>query len=254
MPVGRHSVPQSSRAAVSIAKAAGAAGRDYGLPEDARGTDHQCLRNLVRADMTAASDDGFRVADRRGEFADLYLRHRDRLRRYAAWMAPHVDWESAVHDAFVAAYLNWDKITISRRAWLTTTVHRNVIDLTRGREQPVDVNEAFVRLCKNTSHVQFLQRSREGEEWLEVMQTFAATQELPHYLRASVILRFEGSDDNEIAQVLGVDRATVRRYRSEGLRRIAKKVGNHDRRQAMRTRLLPRRRDNRTTTEPTETR
>lgn len=61
-------------------------------------------RTVACADMTAASDDGFRDAIRRDEVAECYRQYRDRLRIYAALLAPHVDWESAVHEAFVAAY------------------------------------------------------------------------------------------------------------------------------------------------------
>jgi RNA polymerase sigma-70 factor (ECF subfamily) len=182
--------------------------------------------------MTAASDD-FGEAHRRLEFARCYRQHRDRLRRYAAWLAPHVDWESAVHDAFVKAFLHWDEITTSPAAWLTKTVYHNIIDLVRTCEQPVDASHEFAQLCK-------VQRSRDGEEWHEVVQTFAATQELPHHLRVAVILRFEGADDDEIAHVLEVDRATVRRYVSEALRVITEKVGNPERRLSMRRALRPR--------------
>jgi RNA polymerase sigma-70 factor (ECF subfamily) len=199
--------------------------------------------------MTAASHEGSSDAMRKAEFIDCYVQHQDRLRTYAAWLAPHVDWESAVHDAFVKAYIHWDNINTSKGAWLTKTVHNSIIDLVRSCEQPIDACDAFNKLMKNSPQ---LQRARSGEEWHELMQTFAATQELPHHLRAAVILRFEGSKDDEIAHVLDVDRATVRRYVSEALRLISEQVGNQERRLSMRRAQRPRRQGNGTTAQGTE--
>ncbi|MEJ2857885.1 MULTISPECIES: RNA polymerase sigma factor [unclassified Saccharothrix] len=164
--------------------------------------------------------------DHAASFTDFYHRERTRLFRFAAVMSPHLDHESAVQEAFVGAWRHWPTINpAARRAWLVKTIRNLLVDQSRRLERPSEVTDEVIA----RSHL-LVQRHREAETWHELNSTLAAIARLPDRLRTALVLRFWDFGDDEIADVLGCGRDSVRRYVSEARARISAVVGNAERR------------------------
>ncbi|XVS63026.1 RNA polymerase sigma factor [Actinosynnema sp. CA-299493] len=168
--------------------------------------------------------------DHAATFSDFYHRERTRLCRFAAVMSPHLDHESAVQEAFVGAWRNWPVIAPgSRRAWLVRTIRNLLVDQARRRERPGDLTDEVVARQRGTYRI-LLPGQRDAETWHELVSTLAAVANLPDHLRTALVLRFWDFDDDEIADVLGCRRASVRRYVSQARSRVSERVGNEERR------------------------
>ncbi|MFD1149788.1 RNA polymerase sigma factor [Saccharothrix hoggarensis] len=168
--------------------------------------------------------------DHAATFSDFYHRERTRLFRFAAVVSPHLDHESAVQEAFVSAWRNWPVIAApSRRAWLVRTIRNLLVDQARRRERPGDVTDEATVRQRGTYRI-LLPRQRDAETWHELISTLAAVVDLPDHLRTALVLRFWDFDDDEIADVLGCRRASVRRYVAEARARVSARVGNQERR------------------------
>ncbi|MEV0681357.1 sigma-70 family RNA polymerase sigma factor [Actinosynnema sp. NPDC050436] len=164
--------------------------------------------------------------DHAATFGDFYHRERTRLFRFAAVMSPHLDHESAVQEAFVSAWRTWPSIApAARRAWLVKTIRNLLVDQSRRRERPSEVTDEVVARSRI-----LVQRHREAEAWHELNSTLAAIARLPDQLRTALVLRFWDFTDDEIADVLGCRRDSVRRYVSEARARVSEVVGNSERR------------------------
>ena len=171
--------------------------------------------------MTAEDPD-----DHAATFTDFYHRERTRLFRFAAVVSPHLDHESAVQEAFVSAWRNWSAIAAtSRRAWLVKVIRNLLVDQARRWERPSELTDEV-----RGAHRVLVQRHRDPEAWHELTSTLAAVARLPDHQRTALVLRFWDFDDDEIAEVLGCRRASVRRYVSEARARISDRVGNQERR------------------------
>ncbi|MGM1058094.1 RNA polymerase sigma factor [Saccharothrix sp. Mg75] len=163
-------------------------------------------------------------------FTDFYHRERTRMCRFAAVVSPHLDHESAVQDAFVGAWRNWPVIAPSaRRAWLVRTIRNLLVDQARRRERPSELSDEVVARQRGTFRV-LVQRHRDAEAWHELTSTLAAVAALPEHLRTALVMRFWDFDDDEIADVLGCRRDSVRRYVSEARAKVSTRVGNEERR------------------------
>jgi RNA polymerase sigma factor (sigma-70 family) len=168
--------------------------------------------------------------DHAAAFSELYNRERTRLFRFAAVMSPYLDHEAAVQEAFVSAWRNWPVISPQgRRAWLVRTIRNLLVDQARRREQPGEVTDEVAARHRGTFRI-LVQRHREAEEWHELRSTLAAISGLPDQLRTALVLRVWDFDDDEIADVLGCRRESVRRYVSEARARVSALVGNSERR------------------------
>lgn len=168
--------------------------------------------------------------DHAATFTDFYHRERTRLFRFAAVMSPHLDHESAVQEAFVSAWRHWPVIAAtSRRAWLVKVIHNLLVDQARRWERPGEVTDEVVARQRGTYRI-LVQRHRDPETWHELTSTLAAVAGLPDHLRTALVLRFWDFGDDEIAEVLGCQRASVRRYVSEARARVSGQVGNQERR------------------------
>jgi RNA polymerase sigma-70 factor (ECF subfamily) len=164
--------------------------------------------------------------DHAATFTDFYHRERTRLFRFAAVVSPHLDHESAVQEAFVSAWRNWPLIAAtSRRAWLVKVIRNLLVDQSRRWERPSELTDEV----RGTYRI-LVQRHRDPEAWHELTSTLTAVAGLPDHLRTALVLRFWDFDDDEIAEVLGCRRASVRRYVSEARSRISERVGNQERR------------------------
>ncbi|WP_433263708.1 RNA polymerase sigma factor [Actinosynnema sp. CS-041913] len=164
--------------------------------------------------------------DHAAAFSDFYHRERTRLVRFAAVMSPHLDHESAVQEAFVSAWRNWPSISPpARRAWLAKTIRNLLVDQARRLERPSEVTDEVVARSRI-----LVQRHREAEAWHELTSTLAAIARLPDQLRTALVLRFWDFGDDEIADVLGCRRESVRRYVSDARARVSETVGNSERR------------------------
>ncbi|GAA1352404.1 RNA polymerase sigma factor [Saccharothrix algeriensis] len=164
--------------------------------------------------------------DHAATFADFYHRERTRLFRFAAVMSPHLDHESAVQEAFVRAWRHWPSISPpARRAWLVKATRNLLVDQARRRERPGEVTDEVIARSRL-----LVQRHRDAEAWHELTSTLAAIARLPDRLRTALVLRFWDFTDDEIADVLGCGRDTVRRYVTEARALIAEEVGNPERR------------------------
>ncbi|MEU5692534.1 sigma-70 family RNA polymerase sigma factor [Actinosynnema sp. NPDC020468] len=163
-------------------------------------------------------------------FSDFYQRERTRLLRFAAVVSPHLDHESAVQEAFVGAWRHWPTIDETRRrAWMVKTIRNLLVDQSRRRERPGEVTDEVAARHRGTFRI-LVQRDRDPETWQELNSTFAAIADLPDRLRTALVLRFWDFGDDEIADVLGCRRETVRRYVTEARARISEVVGNQERR------------------------
>lgn len=159
-------------------------------------------------------------------FTEFYDRERVSLFRFAAVMSPHLDHESAVQDAFIIAWREWDSISpASRRAWMIKVIRNLLVDLARKRERPGVLTE-----WQAGSYRLLVQRQRDPEDWQELTTTLSAIGSLPERLRTALAMRFWKFDDDEIAEVLGCDRSTVRRYVSQARAQVSQLVGNQERR------------------------
>jgi RNA polymerase sigma-70 factor (ECF subfamily) len=168
--------------------------------------------------------------DHAATFSDFYHRERTRLFRFAAVMSPHLDHESAVQEAFVGAWRNWPVIAPpSRRAWLVKTIRNQLVDQARRRERPGDLTDEVVARQRGTYRI-LVPRQRDAETWHELISTLAAVVNLPDHLRTALALRFWDFGDDEIADVLGCRRESVRRYVSQARAEISERVGNEGRR------------------------
>lgn len=164
--------------------------------------------------------------DHAASFSDFYHRERTRLFRFAAVMSPHLDHESAVQEAFVGAWRHWPAISpAGRRAWLVKTIRNLLIDQSRRLERPSEVTDEVIARSRL-----LVPGQREAETWHELSSTLAAIARLPDQLRTALVLRFWDFGDDEIADVLGCRRDSVRRYVSEARARISAVVGNAERR------------------------
>ena len=168
--------------------------------------------------------------DHAAAFTDFYHRERTRMCRFAAVLSPHLDHESAVQDAFAAAWRHWPVITVaSRRAWLVRTIRNLLVDQARRRERPSELSDEVVARRRGTFRI-LVQRHRDAEAWHELTSTLAAVATLPEHLRTALVLRFWDFADDEIADVLGCGRDSVRRYVSEARAKVSARVGNEERR------------------------
>jgi RNA polymerase sigma-70 factor (ECF subfamily) len=168
--------------------------------------------------------------DHAATFSDFYHRERTRLFRFAAVMSPHLDHESAVQEAFVGAWRHWPVITPgARRAWLVKTIRNLLVDQARRRERPGDLTDEVIARQRGTYRI-LVPRQRDPETWHELVSTLAAVANLPDHLRTALVLRFWDFDDDEIADVLGCRRASVRRYVSQARAQVSEQVGNEERR------------------------
>ncbi|MFT7838239.1 sigma-70 family RNA polymerase sigma factor [Saccharothrix sp. BKS2] len=171
--------------------------------------------------MTAEDPD-----DHAATFTDFYHRERTRLFRFAAVVSPHLDHESAVQEAFVSAWRHWPAIAAtSRRAWLVKVIRNLLVDQARRWERPSELTDEV-----RGAHRVLVQRHRDPEAWHELTSTLAAVARLPDHQRTALVLRFWDFDDDEIAEVLGCRRASVRRYVSEARSQVSDRVGNQERR------------------------
>jgi RNA polymerase sigma factor (sigma-70 family) len=184
---------------------------------------------------SASDGDGDDPLARKCGFEDLYRQEHHRLRQFAAYMGPDLDWESAVQDAFVEALKKWDEIHTSKKAWLRQVVKNRLADQRRRRERPAEAGEEFANLL-NGVRIQS-PRLGDAEMCLELKETFAAIHALPEQHRHALVLRFIGLADDEIAQDLDVDLRTVQRYISSALRGITEEAGNPERRLSARRQL-----------------
>ncbi|GAA3461964.1 MULTISPECIES: RNA polymerase sigma factor [Saccharothrix] len=168
--------------------------------------------------------------DHAAAFTDFYHRERTRMCRFAAVLSPHLDHESAVQDAFASAWRNWPVIAVaSRRAWLVRTIRNLLVDQARRRERPSELSDEVVARQRGTFRI-LVQRHRDAEAWHELTSTLAAVATLPEHLRTALVLRFWDFADDEIADVLGCGRDSVRRYVSEARAKVSARVGNEERR------------------------
>ncbi|WP_188316748.1 RNA polymerase sigma factor [Solihabitans fulvus] len=170
---------------------------------------------------------------RHAEFTQLYDEEHTRLLRIAAMMAPNLDGEGAAHDAFVRLWRRWDTVHTSKRAWLVRTMCNLIIDQARSLERPGELTDELTGWQRGTYRV-LVQRQRDPEHWQELSDTLRAIGKLPEQLRTALVLRFWEISDDETAEVLGCDRATVRKYVSTARARVAEVVGNPERRFAAR--------------------
>ncbi|MBY8852694.1 hypothetical protein K7G98_32505, partial [Saccharothrix sp. MB29] len=96
---------------------------------------------------------------------DSHHRERTRMCRFAAVLSPHLDHESAVQDAFAAAWRNRPVITVaSRRAWLVRTIRNLLVDQARRRERPSELSDEVVARRRGTFRT-LVQRHGDAEAW-----------------------------------------------------------------------------------------
>ena len=163
------------------------------------------------------------------EWRDVYQAERVPLLKFAATFAPHLDWESAVEEAFVQLFIRWDAVR-NPRHWLIRVTINILRDELQKHGPPVNITDDYLRLLKRSRGLLLVGPGRNAEHSQELSDTIAALCLLDAPRREAIILRANGVSDEEIAHLLGWEKRTVQRNICSARKEIGEAVGNLERR------------------------
>jgi RNA polymerase sigma-70 factor (ECF subfamily) len=158
-------------------------------------------------------------------FRELYQRHRQGLYRFIAWRSPRRDWvDEIAQDA-------WASLHAARagyrpqaqfRTFLYQIARNRLIDLLRQKE--MEPEDQAPEQADHASPPELL-AARQQDQLLH-----AAIRTLPHEQREALVLQqFSGLSVEEIAEVTGAERETVKsrlRYAMQKLRAALQPEGS----------------------------
>ena len=125
------------------------------------------------------------------------------------------DAADAAHNAFVELFTNWDTVR-SPRAWLRTVAFRQMLRQNASAEYPLDV------LRKEPGTVPASARLELREETQAVLR---GLRQLPLTQRQVLALIYDGFSYGEIAQIIGISQAAVRKNAERARRRMSELLG-----------------------------
>ena len=178
-------------------------------------------------DIPAAATRNSAIADQpcgsvasvlQSSWADLYQAEMPRLVRYLMKCFGDSgirDSADAAHNAFVELFTNWDTVR-SPRAWLRTVAFRQMLRQDASAEYPLDV------LRQEPATVPASVRLELGEETRAVLD---GLRQLPLAQRQVLALIYDQFSYNEIAQIMSISQAAVRKNAERARRRMSELLG-----------------------------
>jgi len=174
----------------------------------------------------AATRDSATADQQRGSVAsvlqrsweDLYKAEMPRLVRYLMKCfgdSGMRDAADAAHNAFVELFTNWDTVR-SPRAWLRTVAFRQMLRQNASAEYPLDV------LRHEPYTVPASARLELGEETQAVLDVL---RQLPLAQRQVLALIYDQFSYSEIAQIMSISQAAVRKNAERARRRMSELLG-----------------------------
>ena len=149
---------------------------------------------------------------------DLYKAEMPRLVRYLMKCFGDSDMRDAAdaaHNAFVELFTNWDTVR-SPRAWLRTVAFRQMLRQNASAEYPLDV------LRHEPATVPASARLELGEETQAVL---GGLRRLPLAQRQVLALIYDQFSYSEIAQIMSISQAAVRKNAERARRRMSELLG-----------------------------
>ena len=128
-----------------------------------------------------------------------------------------MDAADAAHNAFVELFTNWDTVR-NPRAWLRTVAFRQMLRLNASTEYPLDL------LRKEPDTVPASARLELREETRAVLHGLG---QLPLAQRQVLALVYDEFSYGEIAQIMGISQAAVRKNAERARRRMSELLGSH---------------------------
>jgi RNA polymerase sigma-70 factor (ECF subfamily) len=158
-------------------------------------------------------------------FRELYQRHKQGLYRFIAWRSPRREWvDEITQDAWAALHSARASYRPEAqfRTWLYQIARNRLIDLLRQKE--MESEEMAPELADERSPPELL-AARQQDQLLH-----AAIRTLPAEQREALVLQqFSGLSMEEIAEVTGAERETVKsrlRYAMQKLRAALQPEGS----------------------------
>ena len=151
-------------------------------------------------------------------WADLYKAEMPRLVRYLMKCFGDSgirDSADAAHNAFVELFTNWDTVR-SPRAWLRTVAFRQMLRQNASAEYPLDV------LRQEPATIPASVRLELGEETRAVLD---GLRQLPLAQRQVLALIYDQFSYSEIAQIMSISQAAVRKNAERARRRMSELLG-----------------------------
>jgi RNA polymerase sigma-70 factor (ECF subfamily) len=151
---------------------------------------------------------------------DLYKAEMPRLVRYLVKCfgdSGMRDAADAAHSAFVELFTNWDTVR-SPRAWLRTVAFRQMLRQNASAEYPLDV------LHQEPAAVPASARLELAEETQAVLH---GLRQLPLTQRQVLALIYDEFSYGDIAQIMGISQAAVRKNAERARRRMSELLGSH---------------------------
>jgi len=151
---------------------------------------------------------------------DLYKAEMPRLVRYLVKCfgdSGMRDAADAAHNAFVELFTNWDTVR-SPRAWLRTVAFRQMLRQNASAEYPLDV------LHQEPAAVPASARLELAEETQAVLH---GLRQLPLTQRQVLALIYDEFSYGDIAQIMGISQAAVRKNAERARRRMSELLGSH---------------------------
>ena len=149
---------------------------------------------------------------------DLYKAEMPRLVRYLMKCfgdSGMRDAADAAHNAFVELFTNWDTVR-SPRAWLRTVAFRQMLRQNASAEYPLDM------LRHEPATVPASARLEPGEETQAVL---GGLRQLPLAQRQVLALIYDQFSYSEIAQIMSISQAAVRKNAERARRRMSELLG-----------------------------
>jgi len=178
-------------------------------------------------DIPAAATRDSAIADQQGgsvasvlqrSWEDLYKAEMPRLVRHLRKCfgdSGMRDAADAAHNAFVELFTNWDTVR-SPRAWLRTVAFRQMLRQNASAEYPLDV------LRHEPATVPASARLELGEETQAVLD---GLRQLPLAQRQVLALIYDQFSYSEIAQIMSINQAAVRKNAERARRRMSELLG-----------------------------
>jgi RNA polymerase sigma factor (sigma-70 family) len=158
-------------------------------------------------------------------FRELYQRHRQGLYRFIAWRSPRRDWvDEITQDAWAALHAARAgyRPEAQFKTWLYQIARNRLVDLLRQKE--LEAGEAAPEPADEATPAELLS-ARQQDQLLH-----AAIRALPAEQREALVLQqFSGLSIEEIAEVTGAERETVKsrlRYAMQKLRSALQPEGS----------------------------
>ena len=151
------------------------------------------------------------------EFEAFFRYWRPQLHRILSWYEPDKSLiEDAAQETLISAYRYWETLSCkeNQRAWLFKIARQRLSDERQRRRAEAlcgEITEGRAGQARDSPDTNAV------DDRLEIVQH---VRKLPEHQIAPVVLHFYGFSDKEIAEITSLSPASVRTYRSRGLRTL----------------------------------